>query len=89
MTVKDAEEVLRYQNEATLFFTAVGGTQDKGDALFELPPVDGLLEPGVSRVFPRCFPGVSRVFPRCFPGVSEHFFLHTLDFAKNNLHNFC
>jgi hypothetical protein len=47
MTVKDAEEVLRNQNEATLFFTAVGGTQDKGDDLLELPPVDGVLEPGL------------------------------------------
>ena len=47
MTVKDAEEVLRYQNEATLFFTAVGGTQDKGDDLCELPPVYGVLEPGL------------------------------------------
>ena len=47
MTVKDAEEVLRYQNEATLFFTAVGGTQYKGDDLCELPPVYGVLEPGL------------------------------------------
>ena len=47
MTVKDAETVLRYQNEATLFFTAVGGTQYKGDDLCELPPVDGVLEPGL------------------------------------------
>ena len=39
--------------------------------------------------FPWCFPGISWVFPGCFPGVPEHFFLHTLAFAKNNPHNFC
>ena len=39
--------------------------------------------------FPWCFPGISWVFPGCFPGVLEHFFLHTLAFAKNNPHNFC
>ena len=47
MTDENVEDALHTQLEATLFFTAVGGTEFIREDLVELPPAYGGLEPGL------------------------------------------